>query len=178
FDRVDQLLLCSPAVGDVLRRAEESEILPSGTMFRAQLDMNPAGIAIRSYPAALDPPRRSRRDRVLPRIQKCNNVVRVNEGAGFLGRQRRFLWDASQLEHLRRPGGVLSRLVRVPMADLAATLGFQVLAVGLFGEYTLLFYRLFSKGQFLLGLFETTKLRCKALEQNGKADYQADGRQH
>ena len=62
------------------------------------------------------------------------------------------------------------------MADFADTLGFQVLTIGLFGERTRLLYRLLGEAQRLLGLFEATKLRCEALEQNGEADDQADSR--
>src|SRR5207302_11503328 len=69
FDCVDQLLLGAPAVGYVLRRAEEAEILPSCAMFRTQLNMDPADLAVRSYPPDLDSRRRSRRDRMVPRIQ-------------------------------------------------------------------------------------------------------------
>src|SRR5712691_3086268 len=79
FDCLDQLLFSAPAVGYVLCRAEEAEIFPSRAMFRAQLDMNPAGLAVRSYPAVLNSRRRSRRDRVVPRLQKLSNVFRVDE---------------------------------------------------------------------------------------------------
>ncbi|HKM70421.1 MAG TPA: hypothetical protein VJX94_10245 [Stellaceae bacterium] len=58
----------------------------------------------------------------------------MNKRLRFLDRHHRFWRDADELEHLRRPGRGLGRLLGAPMADLADPLSFEELPSGLLGE--------------------------------------------
>src|SRR5262249_2084716 len=86
FYRVYQLLFGTLALGDVLRGAEKSDALPTRIVFWAQLDMDPANIAVGPHPAVLDCGRRSGLDHMAASLQKRGDVVPVNERAGLLDR--------------------------------------------------------------------------------------------
>jgi hypothetical protein len=144
-----QCLLGLLALGDVLRRAKQAEAVTIHIVFRTQLDLHPADLSIGPHPAVFNLRRRPYCDRTAARIEKGGDVVRVNKRPRFLDRQHRFWRNADELEHLRRPGCGLGRLLGVPMADLADPLSLEELPSGLLGEAAGLLHLLLSEAERL-----------------------------